>query len=97
MVLCHQHQDIVNVDFYLLHQFHFKNNVIQYAVFAARLWLDFFVYIVIYACIVLKINGRQDFVSCKTVKGGQNISQAENIAKQHKKVFFILFPCNRLP
>jgi len=45
--------------------------------------------------VVLEINRRQDLVSGKTVKGRENVPQAENIAEQDNKVFLVLLPDNR--
>lgn len=91
VVLCNQHQDIVDVDFHLFHEFHFKHNIVHDAVFIARFRLDFIIHIMVCTCVVLKINRGQDFVSGKTVKGGEDISQAENVAEQNNKIFFALF------
>ena len=68
MVFCHQHKDIIDIDFYLLYQFQLKDDIIHNTVFVTGFWLDFFIYVMISARIILKIDRRKNLIADKAIE-----------------------------
>lgn len=90
-IFFYQHEDIVDIDLHLPHKFHFKNNV-GIDVFLLNLSLPvFLVQIEIDALVILKLALGQDLVAPKVVKGGEDISEAEDMPEQGDKLLFHLF------
>ena len=92
MVLLHQHQDVVDVDFDLPDKFRFKNDVIidiDCIAFLSAL-CPFIPQVLIASEVVLQFSFRQDSHVLKVIKGQQDIPHTQDSAKQGNKIFLSL-------
>ena len=95
VVFLDQHQDIVNVDLYLSHQFDFEYDVVRNIFFVAVIALPpFVVQVLVAAQIVLEIQVGQDLPALELIEGGEQVPHPQDRAKQRDEVPLILLPGN---
>ena len=98
VILLDENENVVNIDFNLLDEFNFKNNVVGDVlfIFAGPAIFPFIPQVLIAAEIVLKVTLTQNLISGKVIKRNQQIPHPQYCAKQHNKVFLALFSGNRI-
>ena len=67
MVLCYQHQNVVDIDLDLFDQFHFKDDIILDIVFV-HLYSVLIIEVVVDTCVILKINRNEDSIPGKIIE-----------------------------
>ena len=98
MVFFNQHQDIVDIDLYLLYQLNFKDNIVCDVLFVAfgPTVLPFIPKVLIPAQVVLEVPFGKDLIARKFIKGTQQIPHTQYRTEQHDKIPLPLLSRNTL-